>query len=148
MGDLNAVMVNHARFTGELANAFTLVATGVCGLLAFGGTSLVVNPLATLGITAIGLLVLGALRPLRNRSQSAARDLASTSRTLGQEVTEVELLHREIELFHVGRQTQRKVDDQSSAMTEALRRAVLPGLVSSTSLTRETAKSALVLFCW
>lgn len=100
-GDLNAVVVNHARFTGDLSAAFTLVAAAACGMLAFGGMSLVVNPLATVGIAAVGLLVMGAIRPLRRRSREAARSFADSSRGLATEVTELEALHREIELFRV-----------------------------------------------
>lgn len=121
-GDLNAVMVSHARFTGDLANSFTLVVTSICGLLAFGGSSLVVNPLATLGIAVIGMVVLAIMRPLRARSHSAARSLADSSRVLGQEVSEVELLQREIELFQVKDQAFSRVSLQIRSVVNSLRR--------------------------
>lgn len=103
-GDLSGLVLNHARFTGDMANAFTLVATGICGLIAFGGMSLVVNPLATVGIALIGAALLGAMRPLRRRSVAAADAYSDQARTVGHEVTEVESLHREIEVFDVGDQ--------------------------------------------
>jgi ABC-type multidrug transport system fused ATPase/permease subunit len=101
-GDLSALVLNHARFTGDMANAFTIVAASICGLIAFGGMSLVVNPLATVGIALIGAALLGAMRPLRFRSVAAADEYSSEARTVGHEVTEVESLHREIEVFDVG----------------------------------------------
>lgn len=101
-GDLAAVTLNHGRFTGDLANSFSLVATGVCGLLAFGGTSLAVNPLATVGIAVIGGVLLLCMRPLRSRSRAAADSFSSGSRSIGHEIAQVEDLHREIEVFRVG----------------------------------------------
>lgn len=100
-GDLNAVMVNHGRFTGDLGNSFAMLAASLCGLIAFGGTSLVVNPLATLGIAALGVVVIAAMRPLRSRGQAAAKAFTAMNRVVGQGVTEVEGLHREIEVFHI-----------------------------------------------
>ncbi len=121
-GDLNTVAVSHARFTGELASAFTVVAASICGLLAFGGTSLVVNPIATFGIALIGLLVLSLMRPLRARSRAAAREFADSTRFLGQEVQELEMLQREIELFQVGDRALGRVDQQIDSGVASLRR--------------------------
>jgi len=124
-GDLSTVMVSHAQFTGELANSFTMVASSTCGLLAFGGASLMVNPVATFGIAVIGLVVLGFMRPLRARSRAAARSLADSTRVLGQEVSEVELLHREIELFQVGEGALGRVNEQVDQVVNSLRRVRL-----------------------
>lgn len=110
-GDLSAVMLNHGRFTGDLANSYSLVATGVCGLLAFGGTSLAVNPLATLGIALIGGLLLLLMRPLRKRSRAAADQFTAGARRIGHEIAEVEDLHREIEVFRVGDPVLERVGD-------------------------------------
>lgn len=101
-GDLSAVALTHGQFTGNLALSFTTLAAAVCGLLAFGGTSLVVNPLATLGIAVIGGVLLLALRPIRSRGRVAANSFTEMQRTLGQEITQIEGLHREIEVFRVG----------------------------------------------
>ena len=76
-GDLNSVVVNHGRFTGDLSAGFAQLALAVCGLLAFGSMSLAVNPTATLGIAAIGLIVLGAIQPLRRKNREYARDFAA-----------------------------------------------------------------------
>lgn len=118
VGDLSAVTVNHGRFTADLANAYTMVATGVCGLIAFGGTSIAVSPLATLVIALLGGALLLALRPLRSRSKRAAKDFADTARELSTEITEVETLHREIEVFNaagpVGDALGTSVDQSSS----------------------------------
>lgn len=130
LGDLNAVMVSHARFTGDLASGYTLVVASICGLLAFGGTSLAVNPLATLGIAVIGLVVLGLLRPLRARSRAAAKELAESSRLLGQEVSEVEMLQREIELFQVRDRALDRVNQQVVSVGHSLRRIKLLGLAT------------------
>lgn len=130
LGDLNAVMVSHARFSGDLASGYTLVVTSICGLLAFGGTSLVVNPTATLAIALIGLAVLGLLRPLRIRSRVAATALAESSRLLGQEVSEVEMLHREIELFQVRDRALDRVNQQIASVGRSLRRIKLLGLAT------------------
>lgn len=119
-GDLTTVAVNHGRMTGDLASGFTSVAASICGLLAFGGTSLAVNPLATVGIAAVGLVVLGAIRPLRSRSKTSARLFADAARVLGQEATEVEALHREIEVFQVGGTVLARMDEQ---VQEAARRS-------------------------
>lgn len=104
IGDLASVAVNHGRFCGDLASAYTVVAASVCGLIAFGGTSLVVNPAATLGIAVIGGVLLTALRPLRRRTQVASHAFADIGRVIGRETTETESLHREIEVFRVGDQ--------------------------------------------
>lgn len=101
LGDLATVTTSHGRFTGDLANGFTQVASAVCGLIAFGGASLMVNPGATAVIAAVGLVLMMALRPLRRRSQHAADDFSDRSRSLGARLTEVETTHREIEAFHV-----------------------------------------------
>lgn len=130
LGDLNAVMVSHARFSGDLASGYTLVVASVCGLLAFGGTSLAVNPAATLAIALIGLVVLGLLRPLRVRSREAATELADSSRLLGQEVSEVEMLHREIELFQVRDRALDRVNQQITLVGDSLRRIKLLGLAT------------------
>lgn len=121
-GDLAAVVVNHGRFTGDLAAAYAILITSVCGVLAFGGTSLVVNPLATLGIAAIGLIVLASIQPLRRRSRTMARAFAKSSRVLGRDVTEVESLQREIELFRVEDAALERVADQAYKGAEELRR--------------------------
>lgn len=112
-GDLNTLAVNYGRFTGDLASSFTLVSASLCGVLAFSGTSLVVNPLATLGIAVIGLLVLAAIEPLRRRSQRLTRAFVEASRVLGREVAEVESLQREIDVFHVGEQALGRVGSQA-----------------------------------
>jgi ATP-binding cassette subfamily B protein len=100
-GDLSAVALTHGMFTGNLALSFTTLAAGACGLLAFGGTSLVVNPVATVAIALIGGLLLLALRPIRRRSRAASISFTEMQRSLGQEVTQIEALHREIEVFRV-----------------------------------------------
>lgn len=117
-GDLSTIVVNHGRFTGELAAMFSAIAVSVCGLLAFGGASLWVNPLATGAIAAIGLLVLAMMQPLRRRSQKAARSFAESARVLGRDVTEIEALNREIELFRVQDKATGRVSDQ---VTEGVR---------------------------
>lgn len=118
-GDLGAVALTHGIFTGNLALSFTNLAAGVCGLLAFGGTSLVVNPLATLAIALIGGALLLALRPIRRRSQHAAVSFTELQRTLGQEVSQIESLHREIEVFRVGGTV---LDHTSRELSEGARR--------------------------
>jgi ATP-binding cassette, subfamily B, bacterial len=100
-GDLPAVTASHGRFTGDMANAFGLVATSVFGLIAFIGTSLVVNPLATVAIAVIGTLLLLLMRPLRARSRAAAGSFSDGARRVSHELTEIESLHREIEVFRV-----------------------------------------------
>lgn len=122
LGDLGAVLVNHGRLTGDLASAYTMVAASACGLIAFGGTSLVVNPLATTGIAAIGGVVLGIMRPLRSRSRRASKSFAGLARTISTEVTEVETLHREIELFQVEQPVQTRVDRTIEAGAETFQR--------------------------
>ena len=118
VGDLTAIAVNHGRFTGDMANGYTMVATGICGLIAFGGTSIAVSPLATLAIAVLGGIMLACLRPLRSRSKRAADEFASSSRELSTTLTEVETLHREIEVFHaadrVEEELTEQIDDSSS----------------------------------
>lgn len=114
LGDLAAVIVAHGRFTGDLANSFANVATAVCGLIAFGSTSLAVNPLATVGIAVIGLVLLGAMRPLRQRSKAAADTFSEEARVLSSDVTEIETLHREIEVFRVRDRIQVETDQAIS----------------------------------
>ena len=121
-GDLSTVIVNHGQATGDLATSFTAVAASLCALFAFGITSLFVNPIATIGISVIGLGVLALMRPLRARSRIASKELAEATRTLGQEVSEVELLHREIELFQVADRAMTRVSVQVDLVTGALRR--------------------------
>lgn len=82
-GVLNTEMISRTQFTGALASGFTVVALSFCGLLAFGNTSLIVNPVAPLGIAAIGLVVLGLMRPLRTRSRAEACSLAVPWSTIG-----------------------------------------------------------------
>ena len=101
-GDLTAVTLGHGRFTGDLASGFTAVAASVCGLVSFGGTSLVVNPIATVGIALLGGVLLLAMRPIRLKSQQAAQAFSEGSRTLGRDVSQFEGLHREVEVFQVG----------------------------------------------
>lgn len=114
LGDLAGVVVAHGRFTGDLANSYTMVASALCGLIAFGGTSLAVNPLATFGIATVGLLLLGALRPLRRRSKAAADAFTGIARSLSTDITEVESLHREIEVFRVGEKITEGIDEELS----------------------------------
>jgi ATP-binding cassette subfamily B protein len=108
-GDLQAVMISNGRFTGDLANAFTQVAASICGLLAFGTTSLVINPVAFVAIAAVGGLLILVLRPLRSRSRAAARSFERTNRQLGHEVAQVEGLHREIRVFRVEEQVEERL---------------------------------------
>src|SRR5690606_19267578 len=111
-GDLAAVATSHGRFTGDMATAFGLVATSLFGLLAFIGMSLVVNPLATLAIAGIGVLLLLAMRPIRARSRTAAASFSDGARTVSHELTEIESLHREITVFRVrDRVFERATDD-------------------------------------
>lgn len=149
LGDLAAIVVTHGRFTGDLANSFTMVAAAVCGLLAFGGTSLAVNPLATVGIAVIGGLLLLALRPIRRRTREAADTFTQDARKLSSDVTEIELLHREIEVFRV-------IDPVRSILDEEIRRsaqnytrlrflgAVTPQLFQSTMLAAAVLSLLLV----
>lgn len=108
-GDLQAVMISNGRFTGDLANAFAQVAASVCGLLAFGLTSLVINPLAFLVIATVGVTLVLVLRPLRSRSRAAARSFERTNRDLGREVAQIEGLHREIRVFRVEDRVEERV---------------------------------------
>ena len=108
-GDLASVTLNHGRFTGDLANSFALVATALFGLSAFGTMSLVVNPVATVAIAAIGGVVLLLMRPLRARSRTAAGAFSGGARKVGHELSEIESLHREIEVFQVSAPVQRRV---------------------------------------
>lgn len=101
VGDLSTMIINHGRQTGDLANTYATVAAAICGLAAFGGMSLVVNPIATIGIAAIGGIVITLIRPLRNRSKKVAGLFSNISRDLGAEVAQLESLHREIEVFHI-----------------------------------------------
>lgn len=100
-GDLQAVMISNGRFTGDLANAFTQVAASICGLLAFGTASLVINPVAFVVIALVGSVLVLVLRPLRSRSRAAARSFERTNRDLGRETAQVEAMHREIRVFRV-----------------------------------------------
>lgn len=111
-GDLSTVIVNHGRQTGDLANTYASVAAAICGLAAFGGMSLMVNPIATFGIATIGGVVLVLMRPLRSRSKQAARVFSGGSRDLGSEMTQVEALHREIDVFHVEDQILKSAGNQ------------------------------------
>lgn len=100
-GDLGSLIVTNGRFTGDLASGFATAAAAVCGLLAFGGTSLVVNPLATLAISVLGAVALAAMRPIRQRARSTAKSFTASARDLSAEAAEIESLHREIEVFQV-----------------------------------------------
>ena len=102
-GDLQAVLLTHGRNTGELASSFTLVAGGVCGILAFGGTSLALNPLAMTAISLVGGALILALRPLRKQGRQAAHEFADVTRRVGSAATQIETLHLEIGVFDVGR---------------------------------------------
>lgn len=103
-GDLAAVATSHGRFTGDMATAFGLVATSLFGLVAFIGTAVVVNPIATAAIAGIGVLLLLAMRPLRARSRVAAGSFSDGARQVSHELTEIESLHREISVFQVRQQ--------------------------------------------
>ena len=149
-GDLNTVVVNHGRFTGDLAGGFTLIVAGVCGLVAFGGTSLTVNPLATGGIAALGLLVLGLMQPLRTRTHTLARSFTESARLLGREVTEVEELQREIELFRVSAQVQERVDRQVADGTARYRQirflgSAIPQLFQAAMLTAAVVSLLMIV---
>lgn len=111
-GDLSTVIVNQGGQTGDLANSYANVAAAICGLAAFGGMSLLVNPIATAGIAAIGAVALLLMRPLRNRSKTAAISFSSISRALGRQMTQVETLHREIEVFDVGARILETTEEQ------------------------------------
>lgn len=121
LGDLATVTVSHGRFTGDLAAGFATVAASICGLLAFGGTSLVVNPFAAVGIAGAGLVVLALIRPLRRRSRASAWSYSESSRTVGQETTEIEALHREIEVFRVASPVLRRIVGRAEHSAEELR---------------------------
>lgn len=121
-GDLTAVTINHGRMTGDLASAYAMVATSLCGLVAFGGTSLVVNPVATLAIAAIGSVLLLLMRPLRRASQASAKAFAEVARTIGRDATEIEQLHREIELFQVAGPVLERAETEIDAGAERFRR--------------------------
>lgn len=121
-GDLTAVATNHGRLTGDLANSYAMLAASVCGLVAFGGTSLVVNPTATLGIAGIGAVLLLLMRPLRRASQSAAKSFSEVARAIGRDVTEIEQLHREIELFQVAEPVLERAQREIDAGAERFRR--------------------------
>src|SRR5690606_33725027 len=100
-GDVDAVATSHGRSTGDMATAFGLVATSLFGLLAFIGMSLVVNPLATLAIAGIGVLLLLAMRPIRARSRTAAASFSDGARTASQALTGIAAQHRKITVFRV-----------------------------------------------
>lgn len=120
-GDLQAVMISNSRFTGDMANAYTQMAASVCGLLAFGSTSLVINPVAFAGIAVIGGLLVTLMRPLRMRSRAAARSFERNIRHLGHEVAQIEGLHREIRVFRVERPVEDRLDADIVAGGETYR---------------------------
>lgn len=149
LGDLAAVIVSHGRFTGDLANSFTMVAAAICGLIAFGGTSLAVNPLATLGIAVIGGLLLAAMRPIRRRSRAAADTFTHDARVLSSDVTEIEVLHREIEVFRVVDPVRELLEDEIRRASENYTRlrflgAMAPQLFQSTMLAAAVLSLLLV----
>ncbi len=122
LGDLSTVAVNHGRFMGDLATAYTNLATAFCGLIAFGGMSLVVNPVATMGIAVVGAGVIALMRPLRKRNKAASANFTEVSRTLGAEATQLELLHREIEVFQIGDKVLENLGVQFRVGSERLER--------------------------
>lgn len=138
-GDLVAVTLGHGRFTGDLASGFTAVAASLCGLVSFGGTSLVVNPFATVGIALLAWVLLLAMRPIRLRSQRAAKAFAEGSRVLGRDVSQFEALHREIEVFQVGDKVLDRLSHEVVDGARRLRRlrflgAVVPQLFQAAML--------------
>lgn len=111
-GDLATVVVSNGRYTGDLAADFAAAAAAGCGLVAFGGTSLAINPLATVAIAVLGAAALMAMRPLRSRARATSTGFTAAARDLAVSTTEIESLHREIEVFDVSGAVQTRADQE------------------------------------
>jgi ABC-type multidrug transport system fused ATPase/permease subunit len=70
-------------------------------VLALLGVALAVDPVAALGVLAIGFVLLQLLRPLNLRSRRASREVSTFTRAMATRVTEFTRLSRDFRLFGV-----------------------------------------------
>ncbi len=86
------------------ANVVNNLSTGLQSLLMVSGllaVALAVDPLAAVGVIAVGLVLSQILRPLNKRSRRANRELSRTTRAMATQVTEFTRLSRDFRLFGV-----------------------------------------------
>ena len=126
-GDLAAVVTGHGRFTGDLATSYIAVVSAICGLVAFGGMSMAMNPIATLAISAYGAVLILGLTPLRKRSKVAADSFSRQARRVSSGTTELEFAHREIEIFHVQDHVEELLGREVRRMSNLYRRVRFTG---------------------
>ena len=77
--------------SGATANVVNSLSTGLQSLLMVTGlltVALVVDPLAALGVIAVGVLLSQLLRPLNKRNRRAYREVSRTTRAMATQVTE------------------------------------------------------------
>ncbi len=86
-----------ASVVGGLSGGFQSLVM-VCALL---GVALAVNPVAAIGVLALGFVLLQLLRPLNERTRRANRELSRVSRAMATRVTEYSRLTRDFRLFGV-----------------------------------------------
>lgn len=86
------------------ANVVNNLSTGLQSLLMVSGllvVALVVDPVAALGVIAVGVVLSQMLKPLNHRSRQANRNQSKTTRAMSTQVTEYTRLSREFRLFGV-----------------------------------------------
>jgi ABC-type multidrug transport system fused ATPase/permease subunit len=86
------------------ANVVNNLSTGLQSLLMVSGllaVALVVDPVAAIGVIAVGVVLSQMLRPLNQRSRQANRDQSKATRAMATQVTEYTRLSRDFRLFGV-----------------------------------------------
>jgi ATP-binding cassette, subfamily B, bacterial len=90
--------------SGAVAGVVGSLSGGLQALLmvsALLGVALAVDPIAAIGVLALGIALLQVLRPLNERTRRANRELSKVTRAMATRVTEYTRLSRDFRLFGV-----------------------------------------------
>ena len=128
-----------ANAVGNLSSAIQSVLM-VSGLL---GVALVVDPVAAIGVIAIGIVLSQILRPLNMGSRRANRLVSKVTRGMATQVTEYTRLSRDFRLFGVETRATNTLHKSIEDTGHAFRRAQI--LISLTPVLYQTLALALVI---
>lgn len=101
LGHIQQLLTMNSSATGQAVQNLSAGLGSIMMVSGLLGVALTVDPIAAIGVIAVGVVLSLILRPLNVRSRRASRELSKTTRAMATQVTEFTRLSRDFRLFGV-----------------------------------------------
>jgi ATP-binding cassette, subfamily B, bacterial len=101
LGHIQQLLTMNSSATGQAVQNLSAGLGSIMMVSGLLGVALTVDPIAAIGVIAVGVVLSLILRPLNVRSRRASRELSKTTRAMATQVTEYTRLSRDFRLFGV-----------------------------------------------